>query len=217
MVTTLNPPGVKAGSQVGRSVPRLEGRDKVTGRAEYTHTMRVPGMVHAKIFRSTVAHGRIKSVDTTAAKDHTMNVYWGRRTIVNRIVALGLTGSYVPLEVRAYTNRVGRQLMGFGYVKFSNGNNAGSLVAMQQNYPNPFNPTTKINFSVSKAGNVDVRVFNTRGELVRTITNQWYPQGEHTVSWDGSTKSGGHAASGIYYIRAKSGGSTDVIKTVLAK
>jgi CO/xanthine dehydrogenase Mo-binding subunit len=58
----------KVGAQVGRSVPRLEGRDKVTGRAEYTHTMRLPGMLHAKIFRSTVAHGRIKSVDTSAAK-----------------------------------------------------------------------------------------------------------------------------------------------------
>jgi CO/xanthine dehydrogenase Mo-binding subunit len=68
MVTTLNPDSAKVGSQVGRSVPRLEGRDKVTGRAEYTHTMRVAGMLHAKIFRSTVAHGRIKSIDTSAAK-----------------------------------------------------------------------------------------------------------------------------------------------------
>src|SRR5215475_637420 len=57
-----------AGSQIGRSLPRLEARDKVTGRAEYTHTMRLPGMLHAKIFRSTVAHGRIKSIDTSAAK-----------------------------------------------------------------------------------------------------------------------------------------------------
>jgi CO/xanthine dehydrogenase Mo-binding subunit len=68
MVTTLNPGTAKVGAQVGRSVPRLEGRDKVTGRAEYTHTMRLPGMLHAKIFRSTVPHGRIKSVDVSAAK-----------------------------------------------------------------------------------------------------------------------------------------------------
>ncbi len=39
----------------------------MTGRAEYTHTMRLPGMLAGKIFRSTVAHGRIKSIDTTAA------------------------------------------------------------------------------------------------------------------------------------------------------
>jgi CO/xanthine dehydrogenase Mo-binding subunit len=58
----------KVGAQVGRSVPRLEAREKVTGRAEYTHTMHIPGMLHAKIFRSTVAHGRIKNIDTSAAK-----------------------------------------------------------------------------------------------------------------------------------------------------
>jgi CO/xanthine dehydrogenase Mo-binding subunit len=64
---TEQAPG-KAGAQVGRPVPRLEGRDKVTGRAEYTHTLRLPGMLHAKIFRSTVPHGRIRKVDTSAAK-----------------------------------------------------------------------------------------------------------------------------------------------------
>src|SRR5438874_5725924 len=57
----------KVGSQIGRSLPRLEAREKVTGRAEYTHTMRLPGMLHGKIFRSTVAHGRIKSIDVGAA------------------------------------------------------------------------------------------------------------------------------------------------------
>src|SRR3984893_8392275 len=56
------------GGQIGRSIPRLEAREKVTGRAEYTHLMRLPGMLHGKIFRSTVPHGRIKSVDTSAAK-----------------------------------------------------------------------------------------------------------------------------------------------------
>jgi CO/xanthine dehydrogenase Mo-binding subunit len=59
---------VTIGGQVGRSLPRLEAREKVTGRAEYTHLMQIPGMLHAKIFRSTVAHGRIKSIDTSAAR-----------------------------------------------------------------------------------------------------------------------------------------------------
>src|SRR3954454_10380244 len=61
------PTRVRTGGRIGRSLPRLEGREKVTGRAEYTHTMRLPGMLHGKIFRSTVAHGRIKSIDTSAA------------------------------------------------------------------------------------------------------------------------------------------------------
>jgi len=39
------------------------------GRADYVHNMRVPGMLHAKIFRSTIAHGRILSIDTSAARN----------------------------------------------------------------------------------------------------------------------------------------------------
>lgn len=54
-------------SQIGRSVPRVEGRAKVTGTAEYIHNLRLPGMLHAKIFRSVVPHGRILSIDTSAA------------------------------------------------------------------------------------------------------------------------------------------------------
>jgi len=57
-----------ATSQVGRSVPRLEGRAKVTGRAEYIHNLRLPGMLHGKIFRSAVAHGRIRRIDIDAAR-----------------------------------------------------------------------------------------------------------------------------------------------------
>lgn len=54
--------------QVGRSVPRLESWLKVTGRAEYVHNLRLPGMLYGKIFRSAVAHGRIKRIDVRAAQ-----------------------------------------------------------------------------------------------------------------------------------------------------
>jgi CO/xanthine dehydrogenase Mo-binding subunit len=57
-----------SGGTVGRSIPRLEANAKVTGRAEYVHNLRLPGMLYGKIFRSTVAHGRIRRIDTTAAQ-----------------------------------------------------------------------------------------------------------------------------------------------------
>jgi len=54
-------------TQIGRSIPRLEARAKVTGRADYTHNLLLPGMLYGKVFRSTVAHGRIRGIDTSAA------------------------------------------------------------------------------------------------------------------------------------------------------
>jgi len=53
--------------QVGRSIQRLEATSKVTGRVEYVHTMRLPRMLVAKLVRSTVAHGRIKSINIDEA------------------------------------------------------------------------------------------------------------------------------------------------------
>ena len=55
-------------NQIGRAIPRLEARAKVTGRADYVHNIRVPGMLYGKIFRSTVPHGRIRHIDTSAAQ-----------------------------------------------------------------------------------------------------------------------------------------------------
>jgi CO/xanthine dehydrogenase Mo-binding subunit len=52
---------------IGRSVPRLDARDKVTGAARYVTDFALPGMVHARAWRSPVAHARIRRVDTTRA------------------------------------------------------------------------------------------------------------------------------------------------------
>jgi CO/xanthine dehydrogenase Mo-binding subunit len=52
---------------VGQSVLRLEGRAKVTGAVEYIHHLRLPGMLHGRLHRSTMAHARILRVDVTGA------------------------------------------------------------------------------------------------------------------------------------------------------
>ena len=57
-----------ASLNIGRSVTRLEAREKVTGRAEYVHHLRLPGMLYGKIFRSVMPHARIKSVEASAAR-----------------------------------------------------------------------------------------------------------------------------------------------------
>ena len=53
---------------VGHSVPRTDGRAKVTGQAVYTGDVSLPGMAHAKVLRSPVAHARIVRIDVEAAK-----------------------------------------------------------------------------------------------------------------------------------------------------
>jgi CO/xanthine dehydrogenase Mo-binding subunit len=47
---------------VGTSVPRLEGRDKVTGHARYVDDMVLPGMLHGATVRSSIPRGKVKKV-----------------------------------------------------------------------------------------------------------------------------------------------------------
>jgi CO/xanthine dehydrogenase Mo-binding subunit len=53
---------------VGRPVPRVDGREKVTGSARYTADVRLPGMLRGKILRSPHAHARVLRVDTSRAE-----------------------------------------------------------------------------------------------------------------------------------------------------
>jgi CO/xanthine dehydrogenase Mo-binding subunit len=52
---------------VGQSVPRIDGREKVTGRAVYASDLKLPNMAHGKILRSSYAHARIVRIDTRRA------------------------------------------------------------------------------------------------------------------------------------------------------
>ena len=53
---------------VGTHVKRLDGPDKVTGRAKYTFDIKRPGMLYARIVRSPHPHARVLAVDLSAAK-----------------------------------------------------------------------------------------------------------------------------------------------------
>src|SRR5262252_9066840 len=53
---------------VGTSVRRVDGVDKVTGKAKYVADLIIPGMIEGKFLRSPYAHARIRSIDTAAAE-----------------------------------------------------------------------------------------------------------------------------------------------------
>ncbi len=55
-------------SVVGKSVTRNDAQQKTTGRAQYTADLKFPNMLYGKLIRSTVAHARIKNIDTSEAE-----------------------------------------------------------------------------------------------------------------------------------------------------
>src|SRR5262245_5701610 len=53
---------------VGKRIPRVDGSLKTTGRARYTADVYLPRMLYGKLVNSTVAHARIRSIDTSKAQ-----------------------------------------------------------------------------------------------------------------------------------------------------
>ena len=69
---------------------------------------------------------------------------------------------------------------------------------LSQNHPNPFNPTTEITFALPKAETVKLSIYNTSGQLIRTLANGFYSEGFHTVMWNATDESGSRVTSGMY-------------------
>lgn len=71
---------------------------------------------------------------------------------------------------------------------------------LSQNYPNPFNPTTNINFSIAKASNVNLTIYNILGQRVTTLLDTYMNAGSYIVDFDAS-----NLASGVYFYRIEAG------------
>ncbi len=85
-----------------------------------------------------------------------------------------------------------------------------------RNYPNPFNPTTKIEYTMPRAGHLSLKIFNMRGELVKTLIDEQVAD-SGSVIWDGSDDGGAKVSSGVYFYEARTAGQVQVEKMALVK
>jgi hypothetical protein len=85
------------------------------------------------------------------------------------------------------------------------------------NYPNPFNPATTIKLNLPKAGEVSLKVFNVRGELVRTLVDGPMVAGQHSIEWNGTNDQGSQVASGVYFYETRTPSEVKVNKMALVK
>lgn len=84
--------------------------------------------------------------------------------------------------------------------------------SLMQNYPNPFNPTTKMQFALPEAGIVNLKVYNTGGQLVNTLVDGYRNAGWHEVTWDAT-----NLTTGLYIYRLEVGGKAFSQKAILVK
>ncbi len=75
------------------------------------------------------------------------------------------------------------------------------MFALGQNYPNPFNAETKISFSLPKAADINLAIYDMLGRRVRNLVSGFLEAGSYDYSWDGKTDSGEILSSGVYFYR----------------
>jgi hypothetical protein len=84
--------------------------------------------------------------------------------------------------------------------------------ALEQNFPNPFNPATHINFSLGRASDVKLTVYNILGQRVATLVNNRLDAGAHSLLFDAK-----NLATGVYLYRLEAGDFVDHKKMILLK
>jgi hypothetical protein len=89
--------------------------------------------------------------------------------------------------------------------------------ALDANIPNPFNPTTRIHYNLPVATQVELKIYDVRGVLVRTLVSEYQAAGERNVTWNALSDSGERLASGVYFYQLRTLEFSKTRKMVLLK
>jgi len=90
-------------------------------------------------------------------------------------------------------------------------------VMVAANYPNPFNQETTISYSIPKSGKTTLTIYNTKGQIVRTLTNSNLKAGSYQAVWNGKDRNGNAVANGIYYYKLINDNSSITKKMLISK
>ena len=83
------------------------------------------------------------------------------------------------------------------------------------NHPNPFNPSTTLRFSLPKDCDVELSIYNIKGQKVSTVANEFLEKGTHTVVWNGTDTNNKTVSSGIYFYKLNVNNKTEAVKKCL--
>jgi FlgD Ig-like domain len=88
---------------------------------------------------------------------------------------------------------------------------------LSQNYPNPFNPTTTVAYNLTQAGNVELEVYNVKGQLVKTLVNEYKAVGDHSITWNGTDENNKQVSSGMYFYKLNTADYSCAKKMIMIK
>ena len=90
-------------------------------------------------------------------------------------------------------------------------------LVLVQNYPNPFSTETTFEYTIPSKSKVQLRVFNTYGQIVAVLLNQYQSANTYKIIWDGTDASGNKLANGIYIYQMIIGSELRTMKIIIEK
>lgn len=92
-----------------------------------------------------------------------------------------------------------------------------SALCIDKTAPNPFRESTKIRYSLAEASDIQLKVYNLRGQLVRKLEDVHQSKGSHLAEWDGKDEQGHSLPAGIYLLQLRSAKGSATARVVLLK
>jgi len=92
-----------------------------------------------------------------------------------------------------------------------------TVFKLDQNHPNPFNTRTSIGYNLAADSFVSAKVYNVKGQEVRTLINTHQPAGRNSVFWNGRDNQGQRQSQGVYFLRLHAGGEVSSVRMLLLK
>lgn len=88
---------------------------------------------------------------------------------------------------------------------------------LRQNYPNPFNAETVVQLNLSAPTEVELVIYNTMGQRIRTLAQGQFEAGSYKLNWNGTDEMGIQVVSGVYLYQVKAGNFITARRMILVK
>ncbi len=146
---------------------------------------------------------------------------WGKITTPETVTKAYIGGVFLNSEFGYVFTNTGGPVLRFKdqvtKVATRQKDNMPDRFQLAQNYPNPFNPTTTIDYTLQNVEKVSLKVFNLRGEEIKTLVDGQMSAGNHSIKWDATDNDGRKVSSGIYLYVLKVGDQQASRKMMLVK